>query len=194
MKTMSKALVGTIAAGAMAVSSAAPAFADSRDHRDRDGISAGEIIAGALVIGGIAAVAASTGRGDRYDDYRHDGYRYGRAGYDRDYGWGGSPRRAIEQCVYATERNASRYSYGRADVTDIRQVRETRFGYEVKGRIAVNSMGRGWRASDGNYGRGWGGDYRGWNAGLRGYDSGSFKCRVERGRVVDIDYSGIRGL
>ncbi len=189
MKTMSKALVGTIAAGAMAVSSASPAFADGRDHRDRDGVSAGEIIAGALVIGGIAAVAASAGRGDRYDDYR-----YGRAGYDRDYGWGGSPRRAIEQCVYAAERTANRYSYGRADVTDIRQVKETRFGYEVKGRIAVNSMGRSWRASDGNYGRGWNGDYRGWNSGLRGYDSGSFKCRVERGRVVDIDYSGIRGL
>lgn len=198
MKTMSKALVGTIAAGAMAVSSASPAFADSRDRDHRDGVSAGEIIAGALVIGGIAAVAASAGRGDRYDDryesrYGND-YRYGRAGYDRDTRWGGSPRSAIEQCVYAAERNASRYSYGRADVTDIRQVRETRYGYEVRGRIAVNSNARGWRASDGNYGRGWGGDYRGWNSNLRGYDSGSFKCRVERGRVVDIDYSGLRGL
>ncbi len=193
MKTMSKALVGTIAAGAMAVSSASPAFADSRDRGHRDGISAGEIIAGALVIGGIAAVAASAGKGDRYDA-RYDDYRYGRAGYDRDTRWGGSPRTAVEQCVVAAERNASRYSYGRADVTDIRQVKETRFGYEVKGRIAVNSNARGWRASDGNYGRGWGGDYRGWNSSLRGYDSGSFKCRVERGRVVDIDYSGIRGL
>ena len=42
--------------------------------------------------------------------------------------------------------------------------------------------------------KGWGGDYRGWNDNLRGYDSGSFKCKVEYGRVVDIDYSGIRGL
>ncbi len=196
MKTMSKALVGTIAAGAMAVSSATPAFAE---HRDRDGISAGDVIAGALIIGGIAAVAsAASNNNDRYDrDYRYDraGYGYNQGyGYRNDNAWRGTPRRAIEQCVYAAERNASRYSYGRADVTDIRDIRETRYGYEVRGRIAVNSSGRDWRRGDGYYGRGWGGDYRGWNDNLRGYDSGSFKCRIERGRIIDLDYSGIRGL
>ncbi len=196
MKTMSKALVGTIAAGAMALSSATPAFAD---RRDRDSVSAGDVIAGALIIGGIAAVAsAASNNNDRYDrDYRYDraGYGYERGyGYRNDYAWRGSPRRAVEQCVYAAERNAARYSYGRADVTDVRDIRETRYGYEVRGRIAVNSNGRDWRRGDGYYGRGWGGDYRGWNDNLRGYDSGSFKCRIERGRIVDLDYSGIRGL
>lgn len=203
MKTMSKALakgtIATIAAGAMALSSATPAFAE---HRDRDGISAGDVIAGALIIGGIAAVASAASNGnDRYDRYDRD-YRYDRAGYgyDQSYGyrndnaWRGNPRRAIEQCVYAAERNAGRYSYGRADVTDIRDIRETRYGFEVRGRIAVNSNGRDWRRGDGNYGRGWGGDYRGWNDNLRGYDSGSFRCRIERGRIVDLDYSGLRGL
>ncbi|PKB25831.1 hypothetical protein B0I00_1038 [Novosphingobium kunmingense] len=199
MKTLSKALVGTIAAGAVAISSATPAMAQS--YRDRDGISAGDVIAGALVIGGIAAVASAASRGnsygydrdyrddrdDRYGDYRYGGNRYG-------YGYGGNPRQAIEQCVYAAERTAGRYSYGRADVTDIRDVKQTRYGLEVKGRIAVNQMGRGWRSGDNNYGRGWGNDYRGWNQNLRGYDAGSFKCRYERGRVVDIDFSGIRGL
>ena len=34
----------------------------------------------------------------------------------------------------------------------------------------------------------------GWNQNLRGYDAGSFKCKFERGRVVDIDFDGIRGL
>ena len=211
MKTLSKALVGTIAAGAMAISSATPAAA--RDHRDNDGISAGDVIAGALIIGGIAAVASAASRNDRYDrDYRNrdDDYRYDRAGYGNDYGYdrgqdrghgygggrwgGGNPRSAVEQCVYAAERQASRYSYGRADVTDIRSVRDTRYGFEVRGRIAVNSHGRDWRRGDSHYGQGWGGDYRGWNNGLRGYDSGSFSCRVERGRVVDIDFNGIRGL
>ena len=196
MKTMSKALVGTIAAGAMALSSATPGFAE---HRDRDGVSAGDVIAGALIIGGIAAVAsAASNNNDRYDrDYRYDraGYGYDRGyGYRNDNAWRGSPRRAVEQCVYAAERNAARYSYGRADVTDVRDIRETRYGYEVRGRIAVNSNGRDWRRGDGNYGRGWGGDYRGWNDNLRGYDSGSFKCRIERGRIVDLDYNGIRGL
>ena len=200
MKTLSKATakgaIATVVAGALAVSSASPALADRRHD---DGVNAGDIIAGALVIGGIAAVAAAASDNDR--DYRYDRAGYG---YDRNYnrgGWGydndrwrGSPRRAVEQCVFAAERQAGRYSYGRADVTDIRQVRDTRYGYEVRGRIAVNSLGRDWRRGDDNYGRGWGGDYRGWNQNLRGYDSGSFKCRIERGRVVDIDYSGIRGL
>ncbi len=187
---LAKGTIASLAAGAMALSSATPAFADRRDN---DRVDAGDIIAGALVIGGIAAVAAAASRDDR--DYRDGraGYGYDR-GYDRDRGGWISPRRAIEQCVYAAERDASRYSYGRADVTDIRQVRETRWGYEVRGRIAVNSLGRDWRRGDGHYGRGWGGDFRGWNASLRGYDSGSFKCRIERGRVVDLDYNGIRGL
>ena len=157
MKTMSKALVGTIAAGAMAVSSAAPAFADSRGHdRDRGGISAGEIIAGALIIGGIAAIAGSGNRNDRdyrYGDYRDNDYRYDRAGYGYNGGYRDNPRQAVEQCVATAENEARRYSYGRADVTDIRQIRDTRYGLEVKGRIAINTRGRGWRHGDGNYGK-----------------------------------------
>ncbi|MFC0587908.1 hypothetical protein ACFFF7_00615 [Novosphingobium aquiterrae] len=200
MKTLSKALVGTIAAGAMAISSATPAMADTYGHRDRDGISAGDVIAGALIIGGIAAVASAASNNRGYDrgDYRYDragyGWNNGYDDYNRGSYYGGNPRQAVEQCVYAAERNAGRYSYGRADVTDIRQVRNTRYGFEVKGRIAVNQQNRGWRSGDGYYGRGWGGDYRGWNSNLRGYDSGSFECKFERGRVVDLDFDGIRGL
>lgn len=197
MKTLPKALVGTVAAAAVAVSSATPAVA--RDHRG--GIDGGDIIAGALVIGGIAAIAAAASNNNDRRDYDRYGYGDGRGrdGWsDRRYGDGfygrGNPRQAIEQCVRTAERNASRYSYGRADVTDIRNVRNTRWGYEVRGRIAVNTRGRDWRDGDRYYGRGWGGDYRGWDNSLRGYDSGSFKCKVERGRVVDLDYSGIRGL
>ena len=210
MKTMSKALLGTIAAGAVVVSSATPAFAQYRDYRhDRGGVSAGEVIAGALIIGGIAA-AVSGGNNDRYDR----NYQYDRSGYPNDsygndgrYGnqYGGNPRQAVEQCVYAAERQAQRYGNGRADVTDIRDVRQTRYGFEVRGRIAVNSSNRGWSGDNDRYGRGWNddnqrygsgwnNDYRGWNENLRGYDSGSFKCQFARGRVYDIDFNGIRGL
>ena len=201
MTPFTKALVGTVAAGAMAISAAAPAMAN-----DRGGISTGEVIAGALVLGGIAAVIASSRNNNnsdyRYDRAGYDGYdnRYGgqyggqNSYYDNGRGWGGNPRQAIAMCVRTAERQASRYSYGNADVTDIRDVRRTRWGYEVRGRIAVNSNGRGWRHGDSNYGQGWGGDYRGWNSNHRGYDSGSFECRVERGRVVDIDFDGIDRL
>ena len=97
-------------------------------------------------------------------------------------------------CSRVAERQASRVTSGNARVTDIRDVRDTRGGFEVRGRIAVNSQNGGWRNGDSNYGSGWNNDYRGWNNNLRGYDSGSFKCKVEYGRVVDIDFDGIRGL
>lgn len=200
MKTNSKALakgvITAVAAGAMVVSSATPAFA--RDDRDRGGISVGDVIAGAVIIGGIAAIASASSNNNRDRDYRYDRAGYGDYGRDNgrydDRGYGGNPRRAVEQCISLAEREAGRYSYGRADVTDIRSVRETRNGFEIRGRIAVNSQGRDWRRGDREYGNGWGNDHRGWNNNLRGYDSGSFKCKFERGRVVDIDYSGIRGL
>ncbi|MFM2371137.1 MAG: hypothetical protein RIS85_859, partial [Pseudomonadota bacterium] len=124
MKTFSKALVGTAAAAAVAVSSASPAMA-----RDRGGVDGGDIIAGALVIGGIAAIAAaaSSNNNDRYDRYGYGDDWRGRDGWSdgryRDNAYGrGNPRGAIEQCVRAAERNASRYGNGRADVTDVRDV------------------------------------------------------------------------
>jgi hypothetical protein len=175
MKNLSKALVGTVAAGAMAIASASPAMAQGRyDHRD-DGIDVGDIIAGALIIGGIAAVASAAGR----DRGRYD---------DRYYNRGGNPRTAVEQCVYAAERTANRYSHGGgAKVTDIRDVDSKRDGYKVKGRIAVNTRNNDWR-------RGWGNDYRGWNNRYSGYDAGKFTCEIRHGRVVDLDFDGIRGL
>lgn len=192
MKTLSKALAGTVAAGAMAVASVSPAYAGN-------GINAGEVIAGALIIGGIAAIASAASDNDR-DRYGYGGRyedRYGDRDYDR-YGYGnyrgGDSRKAVEMCVRAAERDASRYSYGRADVTDIRDVKAKRDGYTIKGRIAVNNMGRNWRSGDRYYGRGWNGDYRGWDSRYRGYDAGQFTCEVRNGRIVDIDFKNIRGL
>lgn len=183
-KVFAKGAIATVAAGAMAVTSAAPAFAQSRDRdrRDNGGISAGEVIAGALIIGGIAAIASSAGRNNRGYDGRYD-YR------------GGDARSSVEQCVRAAERNAGRYSWrGNAKVTDIRSIDRKRDGFNVKGRIAVNTMGRDWRRGDNRYGQGWGNDYRGWNDRYAGYDSGKFTCKIRHGQVTDIDYSGIRGL
>jgi hypothetical protein len=183
MKSISKALVGTIAAGAMAMTSAAPAQA-----RGHDGIDVGDVIAGALIVGGIAAVASAAGN-DRYDRGYNNGYVYEGRGYNgyNGYNRAGDSRQAVEQCVYAAERGASRYSRGGAQVTDIRNIDRHRDGYTVKGRIAVNTGNRNWRS-------GWGNDYRGWNDRYSGYDAGRFTCDVRYGRVVDLDYSGIRGL
>src|SRR5215213_8597619 len=146
MNILTKALLGTGAAAAALVSTAAPALARDRHN----GIDVGDIIASAVVIGGIAAVAGAIGNDRGYGDgysgsYRYDdryGYndRYDRSGYRN-----GNPRQAVEQCVATAEREASRYSYGRADVTDIRSVDRNSRGYTVRGRIAVNGQGRDWR-------------------------------------------------
>jgi hypothetical protein len=185
MKTITKALVGTVAAGAMAMASATPAMARDRDN---DGISAGEVIAGAVILGGLAAVIASADN-DR-DDYRYgnDGYYnrgYPNRGY---YNNAGNPRSAVDQCVRAAEQTANRYSYGgRSKVTDIRDIDRKSGGYKVKGRIAVNTRNANWRG-------GWGNDWRGWNNQYNGYDAGSFTCDVRYGRVTGLDIDGIRGL
>lgn len=153
---MKTGLAGTLA---LAMASAAPA--NARDRDDGDGIGAGEIIAGAVVIGGLAALAASAS--DRRD------YRYDRAGFHDFRPRRGGARAAIARCVNAAEREGLRF--GRfANVTDIRDIDRTRFGYVVRGRILVEG-GRGAR---------WGG---GWD------DRGRFRCRVEAGRIVDLRLS-----
>ena len=88
MKTITKALVGTVAAGAMAMTSAAPAMA--HDHWDEDDIGVGDVIAGAVIIGGIAALAGAFDGDDDYDRYDRR-YRYNH------------PRYAIQRCVAAVE-------------------------------------------------------------------------------------------
>ena len=185
MKTMSKALVGTVAAGAMALASATPAMAD--DHRD-DGISAGEVIAGAVILGGIAAILSS---GNDRDDYRYRDGRYYDYGYD--YRARGNPRAAVERCVAAVENTARRAGYRFVNVTEIRDVDRKRRGFEVKGRLVVDDS-RGWGRYNSRYNRY--DRYDAYGRYDRGYerDSGRFECEFERGRVVDIDYSGIRGL
>ena len=179
MQTITKGLMAAAAAGAMALS-ATPAAAQ---YRDRDkGIDAGDVIAGALIIGGIAAVA-SAAKKDRYDDrYRTRGYGYDNdRRYDRRYNRGyDNSQRAVQLCAAAVQRDVRRYGYRYADVTQIRDVDRERYGYEVKGRLVVDGQ-RGYGRHD-RYDR------------RRRSDEGRFTCDVSRGRVVDIDYRGIRGL
>ncbi len=192
MKAISRSVVGTVVASAMALTAAGPAMAGDR-HRDRGGIDGGDILAGALVLGGVAAVAAIASDDDR-DDRRYDS-RYDRrhdSRYDRNYDdrydrrdgrrdrrydiVGQNRQDAVQQCIQAAEYTASRANYGtRAEVYDVREIDRERRGFEVRGRIAVQDRG--------------GRNYR-----RDRWDEGSFTCEVRRGRVVGLDYSGIRGL
>ncbi len=180
-KTLTKGALGTVAAGAMALASATPAMAADRYDRDR-GIDAGDVIAGAVIIGGIAALAgAFDGDDDRYDkryrDRRYNDRRYRDRRYDDRYNYRsrGNARAAIQRCVNVAEREARRAGYRYANVYEIRDVDRERRGFEVEGRIEVADRGYGYRAR-------------------RGTDRGRFSCDLRNGRVTDLDFRGIRGL
>ena len=165
---LTKAAIGAATAGAMLMS-AAPAAA--RDRYDRDGISAGEIIAGAVVIGGLAAILSS-GDNDRYDDRYRGRYNDARYGYGYDYNRYGNSRSAVSQCVNSVERGSRRY--GNTDVTQVTSIDRKRDGYKVKGRVVVR---------DGYGGRWGGGGY---------FDRGKFSCDIRYGRVQNVKFSGLR--
>ncbi|MDA9918327.1 hypothetical protein N9D37_00365 [Erythrobacter sp.] len=175
-KTLAKGTLGTVAAGAMALATAAPVAAQDR-HRDR-GIDTGDVIAGAVIIGGIAALAGAFD-GDRNRNYRDRNYRSNNRGYNnrgnrqnvRYNNRGFNSRNAVERCVRVAERQAQRFGgYRYADVTQIRDVDRTRNGFKVKGRIEVQ--------------------------GARGYrgDRGKFTCYVDGRGQPQVDFSGVRGL
>ena len=165
---LTRAAIGAATAGAMLIG-ATPAMA--RDRYDRDGIGAGEIIAGAVVLGGLAAILSASDN-DRYDDrYRGRYDNDARYGYGYDYNRYGNSRSAVSQCVNSVERGSRRY--GRTDVTEVTSIDRKRDGYRVKGRVVVRD----------GYGGRWG---RGGS-----YDKGKFTCEVRYGRVQDIRFSGL---
>lgn len=84
--------------------------------------------------------------------------------------YGIDQRAAVDRCVRAVEYRASRF--GRADVTAIRDVDRTRYGYRVKGKLAVVN---GYRYN-------------------RDVDRGNFTCVIDgRGApLIDIDNIGRR--
>ena len=197
MKIVTKSLLSAAAAAAALVITAAPAEAQYR-YRDRDSISAGEVIKGAVILGGLAAVLSAAKNG-RYQD-----------GYDRNYNNGysyntnnGSSRAAINQCINQVENQTG--GYNRSNVTQIRSIERTRYGYRVLGTLEGQNDSRGYDRygqrnrydqndryyqgsrydRDDRYDRnGYGNTYN------RGYENGQFACYVERGWVVDIDYNG----
>jgi hypothetical protein len=175
MKILNKAAL--VAASAATMIAATPA--DARDrYGNRDGIDAGDLIAGALIIGGIAAIA-SAGSRDR-DGYGRGTYRGSYGGGDYGYynnGYGS--RSAVDQCVRAARQDASRYGWAR--VTDVSSIERIRGGYVVRGRLVVETRGRG-------YDRGY--YYDRYDD---GYDKGRFSCVTRYGGVEGVRLAGLRG-
>jgi hypothetical protein len=177
---LAKGAVAALAAGALTFVSASPALAD--DHRERRGPSAGEVIAGVAVVGGIAALAGAFNRDQgrqvwRGDDRRDANWR-GRDNWGGGWqgnGFGRGDRGLVERCARAAEIEARRRGGWRnAQVTEIRNVDRTRDGgFRVRGALEV-------QGSPGFAGR--------------NFDRGRFNCFTDgRGRPF-IEFGGIRGL
>lgn len=127
-----------------------------------------------LALGVTAPASAQAWYGNGYDrGYDRGWHEYDR--FDRDR-MVGNPRFAIEQC----SRAATRQARGMARVTGIDDVDRTRDGYRIRGELVVN------RPSD-RWGDRWGHDD--WH---RNSDRGSFTCKVAYGRIVDLDFHGLR--
>lgn len=176
-----KAAVGSLLAISTLVTAVPAAAQDRGGHRGRhhDGINAGEVIAGAIVIGGLAAIL-SGGNNGRYDrrDRDYDRYDSNYDGYDWDR-YGGS-REAIQRCINAVERRGG----GRNDI-DVRRVTgvdRIRAGYRITGTVAADyndRWGRDRYDRDDRYDR------------QRYDDRGRFSCTVRYGRVDDVNLRGI---
>ncbi len=195
MRNMTTAATIAATTAMLFVSTAAVARPGDR-YRGHDGIDAGDVIAGALIIGGIAAIAsaASNNRGDRYDrgyGYRDRDYDYDRGYNDNGYYQNGyGSRTAVDQCVRAAQIEARRF--GQARVTDVTRIDRIRGGYEVRGRLVVQDRSwNGWRGNRGGWDRGsWdrGNQYGRYN---EGYERGRFSCVTRRGSVDDVRLSGL---
>ena len=114
-----------------------------RGHRrHRDGIDGGDILAGILVIGGIAATASAASKKDRDRRYEDRDYRSENPRYDdrraderydeRDDRGSGDMQSAINACTDAAERQAGRD----ARVSAIQSVIRDGSGWRVEGDLA----------------------------------------------------------
>ena len=99
-----------------------------RRHRDRDGIDAGDVLAGVLILGTIAAVAGAAKRNraaERPAPYPAEPYRYRQGGYDSD---GRGLDRAVDMCVDEIERGPDR-------VGEVDGANRTGEGWSVSGAL-----------------------------------------------------------
>jgi len=127
-------------AAALVVPVAAPVRAGDRHwggHRHRDRVDAGDIIAGAIIIGGIAAIASGISKSNKEKRDRE---------WERDNSYGGSAyddrTDAVDVCARAAEDEARRDSQ-RAVVRTIDSVSNEGARYRVGGVVEIERP-RGW--------------------------------------------------
>lgn len=143
-------------AGAPVFAEAVPDDGSADRHRGhryrRDRVDAGDVLAGVLILGGIAAIASAATRADREREerryreqdyrYRQDEYRYRDRRGDSRYDAGSGIDNAVNMCVSEIERDVR---IGSVDTVD-----RTGEGWRVTGSLY---NGDGFACSIGNDGR-----------------------------------------
>lgn len=163
MRRTSYFTLNVVTAAFLATAMAGPADARRYRHWDRhDGIDVGDVIVGAIIIGGIAAIASEINK-----SRENNGTVYG----DRDRNRNGSDENAaVKACSNAAEERA--YESGRSGrVADITSVDRAGRGYRVRGIIEYYAD-KGWENRSRNQ------DY--------GQDEARFSCSFSYGQVDDI--------
>lgn len=152
--TRSRCAIAIAAAAALALTTS-PAMARGwyGHHHHRDGVDAGDVLAGLLIVGGIAAIAAAASKANRDKRERERDWRYPDSGwrdapdqrdhippYDRRYeaagtgAWSGSWRSggsmdgAVDICAERVER-------GDRQIESVESVSREPEGWRVDGRI-----------------------------------------------------------
>lgn len=105
-------------------------------HRNRGGIDGGDVLAGLLIIGGIAAVATAASNAERKRRAREeDGYRYRPEDRRRD-DWrnGNQPGRAVGNLNDAVDACAAEAQRS-GDIEDVYEATRSGNGYRVSGML-----------------------------------------------------------
>jgi hypothetical protein len=133
MHRLPKLVLSASAAALLVTSFAAPADARRYRHWDYDrGVDFGDLVVGAIIIGGIAVLASEIGKArDK------DGTVFGR---DRDRRGGNTESAAIDACSDAAERRAAE-SGRSARVSDIGRVERSGDQFRVRGTLEYRSYG-----------------------------------------------------
>jgi|CXWL01.1.fsa_nt_gi hypothetical protein len=133
MISLRKLTAGAVAA-AVLITSATPALARHRyngygngygwGHRHRNHVDAGDVVAGVVVVGILAAILSSSAKKKREREAGRDGYPEQRGNIT-------SEDAAVDACVTATEAQFG----DRASVRDITQVDRNADGWDVEGVV-----------------------------------------------------------
>lgn len=118
-----------------------------RHHRHDNGIDAGDIFAGVLILGGIAAIASAASKNDRAAERYEEPYPYPDdrpeyRGPEYSDSWGDGINNAVNACIGQVERGSDR-------VASVDNAARTTDGWRISGQMGEGGTFSCWIDNDG---------------------------------------------